>query len=84
MTRKETVNRNIGLTFDFVREMIKNPSLATKLPAHCEIEFVEKDFPVKSDSVLRDKYIVKVIPHMRDEPINKVAEPQAKYGRKKK
>ena len=82
MTRKETINRNIGLTFDFVREMIKNPALATKLPAHCEIEFVEKDFPVKSDSMLRNKYIVKV--KSAFEPINKVAEPQPKYGRKKK
>ena len=79
MTRKETINRNIGLTFDFVREMIKNPSLATKLPAHCEIEFIEKDFPVKSDKILRDRYIVKVKSSF--EPINKVAEPLPKYGR---
>lgn len=41
MTKKETVNRNIGLTFDFVREIIKNPSIVNDLPEICEIEFIE-------------------------------------------
>ncbi len=52
MTKKETVNRNIGLTFDFVREIIKNPSIVNDLPETCEIEFIEKDFPIKMQQLL--------------------------------
>ncbi len=81
MTKKEIVNRNIGLTFDFVREIIKNPSLAEKLPENCEIEFVEKNFPIKNETTLNNKYIIKEKNVF--EPVNKVAEPQARYEKKK-
>ena len=81
MTKKEIVNRNIGLTFDFLREIIKNPSLAEQLPDDCEIEFIEKDFPIKSDIKLNNKYIIKVKNVF--EPINKVAEPQPEYKKRK-
>jgi|WetSurMetagenome_2_1015567.scaffolds.fasta_scaffold1327552_2 hypothetical protein len=46
MTNKETVERNIGLTFDFVRYLMDNPGIVEKLPDHFELEFLEKDFPV--------------------------------------
>ncbi|HKR06033.1 MAG TPA: hypothetical protein VJY62_15460 [Bacteroidia bacterium] len=82
MTKKEIVNRNIGLTFDFVREIMKQPSLAGQLPAGAEIEFVEKDFLVKNEKALGNKYIIKVKSVF--EPVNKVAEPKAKYFKKGK
>jgi hypothetical protein len=44
MTRKEIINRNIGLTFDFLRQVVKDPSLLKKIPSHSILEFVEKDF----------------------------------------
>jgi hypothetical protein len=44
MTKKETINRNIGLTFDFLRQVVKNPSLLDKIPNGSTLEFVEKDF----------------------------------------
>ncbi len=81
MTKKETVNRNIGLTFDFVREIIKNPSIVNDLPETCEIEFIEKDFPIKNAATLNNKYIIKV--KTAFEPVSKVAEPDAPYGKKK-
>mgnify|MGYP000737025502 CR=1 FL=1 len=37
MTKKEIVNRNIGLTFDFVREVLKDPSIIKSVP-NLEIE----------------------------------------------
>ena len=80
MTRKEKINRNIGLTFDFVREIIKDPSIANQLPDDCEIEFIDKDFPIKND--LTNKYIIKV--KNTFEPVNKVGEPLAKYEKKNK
>jgi hypothetical protein len=45
MTNKETIERNIGLTFDFVHHLIDNKADLEKLPDNFIIEFVEKDFP---------------------------------------
>ncbi len=47
MTKKETINRNIGLAFDFLKEINKDPALLDKIPKAATIEFVEKDFPKK-------------------------------------
>ncbi len=81
MTKKEIVNRNIGLTFDFVREIIKDTSLIKSVPHNCEIEFVEKDFPVKNETALINKHIIKVKSVF--EAVNKVAEPEVKYEKRK-
>ena len=45
MTNKETVERNIGLTMDFVNHLIDNPDIAENLPDVFSLEFAEKDFP---------------------------------------
>ena len=64
MTNKETVERNIGLTFDFVNYLVDNPSIAENFPDKFKFEFVEKDFPknekkekVKSGSQLKSRYV---------------------------
>ncbi len=44
MTHKETVERNIGLTFDFVDYLIDNKEEVEKLPDNFKLEFIEKDF----------------------------------------
>ena len=44
MTHKETVGRNIGLTFDFVNHLIDNKTELEKLPDKFNLKFVEKDF----------------------------------------
>lgn len=44
MTHKETIERNIGLTFDFVNYLIENKEEIEKLPDNFKLEFVEKDF----------------------------------------
>ena len=45
MTNKETVERNIGLTIDFVNYLADNPTIAESLPDNFRLEFMEKDFP---------------------------------------
>ena len=60
MTNQEIVNRNIGLTFDLIRTIIDNPNLLDNLPDHCEIEFVEKDFPSKNKHYGKRSKLVKV------------------------
>jgi hypothetical protein len=59
MTNKETVNRNIGLTFDFARQIIENPSLLDELDDNSTIDFLQKDYPeIKTtDDIVADKYI---------------------------
>ncbi len=44
MTNKETITRNIGLTFDFVNYLIDNPKLSETLPDKFKLKFVESDF----------------------------------------
>ncbi|MDO9155223.1 MAG: hypothetical protein Q8904_08360 [Bacteroidota bacterium] len=44
MTHKETIERNIGLTFDFVNYLIENKEEIEKLPDNFKLEFIEKDF----------------------------------------
>ncbi len=60
MTNKEIVNRNLGLTFDLIRTIIDNPAIVNKLPDHCEIEFVEKDFPVTHKQFSKHSKFIKV------------------------
>ena len=45
MTAREKINRNIGLTFDFLRQIVENPGELSKIPNGTVIEFVDKDFP---------------------------------------
>jgi len=64
MTNKETVERNIGLTFDFVNYLIDNPDIAENLDDNFKPEFVEKDFPkigkvseIDHDEEVNKKYV---------------------------
>jgi len=64
MTNKETVERNIGLTFDFVNHLIDNPTIADELPEGFKLEFIEKDFPniekkgqSEPDSQIKRKFV---------------------------
>ena len=44
MTKKEKINRNLGLTFDFLRQIVDKPEIIDKIPDGSILEFVEKDF----------------------------------------
>ena len=61
MTNKETIERNIGLTFDFVNHLIDNKSDLEKLPENFTIEFVEKDF----SKLQRKQSVNQAIPNAR-------------------
>jgi hypothetical protein len=65
MTHKETVERNIGLTFDFVNHLINNKEEIDKLPNNFNLEFIEKDFTkiehkptqIQSTPSIQHKYV---------------------------
>ena len=60
MTNKEKTNRDIELTFNFVRFLINNPKFAEFLPDKCEIDFIERDFSTLTEKELSAKNLVKV------------------------
>ena len=64
MTNKEIVERNIGLTFDFVNYLIDNKSEVEKLPDSFHLKFIEKDFPKRQrlqkegkKTVIQERYV---------------------------
>lgn len=59
MTNKETINRNIGLTFDFARQIENNPELIDQIDNNSTIEFLQKDYPEREDitKIIPDKFI---------------------------
>ena len=46
MRNDEIITKNISLVFDFLRYLTDHPELVEKLPDQCELEFLEKDFPL--------------------------------------
>jgi hypothetical protein len=58
MTTKETIERNIGLTFDFLKQAVRSPGVVDALKDGAVIDFVEKDFVKveKADAVKPDVY----------------------------
>lgn len=59
MTNKETVERNVGLTFDFLRQVLKDPSIMEDIPNGSTLEFIEKDFAKKETktSIKPNRYL---------------------------
>ena len=68
MTNKETIERNIGLTFDFVNHLMDNPSIAESLPDDFKLEFIEKDFPTleKKDHPEPDSKVIRKLVRVRN------------------
>jgi hypothetical protein len=59
MTNKETINRNLGLSFDFIKQIVKNPGIIDKIDNNATIEFLQKDYPERENTkqIIADKYI---------------------------
>ena len=79
MTNKEIVERNIGLTFDFLKQAVKNLSMLDSIKNKSVIEFVDKDFSQKET-----KKSVKPSSYLKiNTQFELVAEPKVPYGKKK-
>lgn len=46
MTKDEIIEHNITLTFDFLRQMVKDPSIIDDVEDNSIIEFIENDRPI--------------------------------------
>ncbi len=67
MTNKEQVIRNIGLSFDFIRQILKDPKILDTIKDGSYIEFIEKDFTQKETKQKKEnrKYF-KVKPYFEE------------------
>ncbi len=59
MTNKETVNRNVGLSFDFIRQIVNRPDIIDEIEDNSIIEFLQKDYPEreKTKRIIAHKFI---------------------------
>jgi len=55
MTKKEYTERNIGMSFDFIKQVIDHPEVADSIPDGAELDFIDKDFPFKARKQVRKK-----------------------------
>lgn len=46
MIKDEIIEHNITLTFDFLRQMVKDPSIIDDVEDNSIIEFIENDRPI--------------------------------------
>ena len=51
MRKDEVVKKNISLVFDFLRYLTEYPELIEKIPDGCELEFLDKDFPLTETEI---------------------------------
>ncbi|MCR4321228.1 MAG: hypothetical protein NUV74_12945 [Candidatus Brocadiaceae bacterium] len=58
MTKKEYAERNIGLAFDFIRQIIDHPEILDTIPDNAELDFIDKDAPVKVKPPGKGKKVV--------------------------
>jgi len=57
MTKKEYAERNIGVTFDFVRYIIDHPELIETIPNGAELDFIDKNVPIKMKEQKRRRIV---------------------------
>lgn len=65
MTKKEYAERNIGMTFDFVRHLIEHPDILNTVTDGAELDFIDKDMPSKhKEKAMRKKIASYKVEHV--------------------
>lgn len=59
MTKKEYVEKNIGMTFDFIRYLVDHPADAETIKHGAELDFVDKDMPIKAGDEIKKKKVAR-------------------------
>ena len=73
MTKKEYVDRNIGLTFDFLMHLIGHPEIMETIPDGAELDFIDKDMPIKGKGAIKRNKIARYKVEHVFEPIKQEA-----------
>ena len=53
MTKKEYAERNFGMTFDFIRQILENTDISDTIPEGAELDFIDKDMPFKAKEMVK-------------------------------
>lgn len=59
MTKKEYAERNIGMTFDFIRQILENLDVLDTIPEGAELDFIDKDMPFKAKEILKKRNVAR-------------------------
>ena len=59
MTKKECAERNIGKTFDFIRQILEIPDILDTIPDGAELDFIDKDMPFKAKEMVKRKKVAR-------------------------
>ncbi|HZX36495.1 MAG TPA: hypothetical protein VFF54_08430 [Thermodesulfobacteriota bacterium] len=59
MTKKEIAARNIGMTFDFIRNIVDNPAAVASVPDGAEVDFIGSDFPLGPEIGTKGKTVAR-------------------------
>ena len=59
MTKKDCAERNIGMTFDFIRQILEIPDILDTIPDGAELDFIDKDMPFKAKEILKKKKVAR-------------------------
>ena len=59
MTKREYVERNIGMTFDFIRHLIDNPEAVESMPNGAMLDFIDKDLPFRPKKQVKGKKVAR-------------------------
>ena len=71
MTKKEYIERNIGMPFDFIKQLIDHPEAIESIPDGTEIDFIDQDIPVKIKEETNGEKIARYKVEHVFEPIKK-------------
>ncbi len=50
--------RNVGMTFDFVRHLIEHPDIINTITDGAELDFIDKDMPTKERERVKKKKVI--------------------------
>lgn len=57
MTKKELINKNIGITFDFLRYIVDHPEMIDSIPNGAELSFIDKDMPISLEEIKKSRRV---------------------------
>jgi len=59
MTKKELINKNIGITFDFLRYVVDHPEMINSIPNGAELSFIDKDMPMSLEEMKEARRVMR-------------------------
>lgn len=59
MTRKKLINKNIGITFDFLRYVVDHSEMLDSIPNGAELSFIDNDMPIPFEETKKSRRVMR-------------------------